>query len=292
MPYPYQILDVFTEAPLAGNPLAVVYDADGLDTEHMFRIAAEFNLSETIFIRAPADPANDVSARIFTPKAELPFAGHPTVGAAVALARRGVGADGAIAMEVPAGLVRARVDGTDTTRAAIDAPLLPKAGGVKVDPMAAAAALGLHADAIGFDDYAPTGAFSGPRFTVVPVKDATILGRIALHHSLWHTAFAQDWRAVYVVARRGDAAFQTRMFAPEMGVEEDPATGSAAVAFAAVFAEAERPADGAHAITITQGMEMGRPSELSLLVEIEGGKPARVELSGAAVVVAEGTLLL
>ncbi|WP_108658753.1 PhzF family phenazine biosynthesis protein [Acuticoccus kandeliae] len=293
MAYNYQILDVFTETALTGNPLAVVYDADGIDTARMQAIAAEFNLSETIFIKTPADEKHDVSARIFTPKAELPFAGHPTVGAAVALARRGIGRDGSIAIELPAGLVRAatKIDG-DTGRAAFDAPLLPKAGGVSIDPLAAAGALKIAPDAIGFGNYAPTGAFSGPRFSVVPVREPAVLGGIAVDTSLWASAFADGWRAVYVVAPNGERRFQVRMFAPLGGIPEDPATGSAAVAFAALYVEAEKPGDGTHALTIVQGVEMGRPSNLYLGVEIEGGALKRVELSGEAVVIAEGKLFL
>src|SRR5690606_37345313 len=131
---PYAILDVFTETPLVGNPLAVVFDADGLDPAAMQRIAAEFNLSETVFVLPAADPGHTAKVRIFTPKAELPFAGHPTVGTAVALAARQFGpvasdVDAVVVLEEAVGPVRCGVGvrAAGAHFAEFDLPRLPQA---------------------------------------------------------------------------------------------------------------------------------------------------------------------
>lgn len=292
MGHSYQIFDVFTETPLAGNPLAVVFDADDLTGEAMQRIAREFNLSETVFFTAPETPAHSARMRIFTPMSEMPFAGHPTVGGSVAFAlARGDGA-GVVDLSLNAGPVAATVEPRPGGGiAAFDAPLLPQVVETAVDPGKAAAALGLGAGDIGFDGLSPVTATSGPSFTVVPIAEAAALGRITLGKGDWQGAFAPPASAVFCIARTGPAAFQARMFAPLEGIEEDPATGSAAVAFAAVLAPL-LPADGLHEIAIAQGIEMGRPSRIGLTLSLSGGTLTRVRLSGQAVKVCEGTLLV
>ena len=287
MPHAFEILDVFTRTPLEGNPLAVVHAADDLDVGRMQAIAAEFNLSETIFIRAPAEAGNTASARIFTPARELPFAGHPTVGAAVALGLAH-GAD-AVAIELPAGTVHCTVD-RPAGRAAFDAPKRPELVPGEPDAGIVAEALGLPVDAIGFGGLAIAQATSGPTFTVVPVREAGLLACITLNRAVWQSAFGEGFGAAYVIAPEGEGAYRARMFAPLDGIAEDPATGSAAVAFAAVFASATAPADGLHAILIRQGVEMGRPSVLHIEVEMVAGAIGRVGLSGEAVVIASGRL--
>lgn len=286
MPYAYEILDVFTDTPLTGNPLAVVHDADGLEAPAMQTIAAEFNLSETVFLARSA-AGHMADARIFTPRRELPFAGHPAIGTAVALAARHGTAE--VAFAIPAGLVRARVEGG---RAAFDAPQLPTvfAEGLPAEPVAAA--LGLEVAAVGFAAMRTCHVGVGPGFTIVPVDGPQRLDAIALDLAGWGGAFAAGFEAAFVVAPDGPGRFRARMFAPRDGIMEDPATGSAAVAFAGLWAASERPGEGVHRLAIVQGVEMGRRSEIGLEVEIAGGLLARVRLSGAAVRIAEGMLLV
>lgn len=285
MAYSYQIWDVFTDKPLAGNPLAVVFDADGIDGQAAQAIAAEFNLSETIFLGAGAGGVH--SARIFTPMHEMPFAGHPTVGGSIAAARRG-GLD-AVTLELPAGptLCRIAADGP-TLRSTIRAPKLPVLEPGIPDRATLAAALGLAPDLIGAPDLAPSFANSGPQFTVIAVRSPQALADIRIDRDIFRQFGAHT--STYVIAPDGDGAFRCRMFAPLSGIDEDPATGSAAVAFCAVVAEGRMPADGAHAFTIQQGVEMGRPSTLFVTLHIAGGTVAGVDLSGTAVLVADGTL--
>jgi len=272
MGHPYQILDVFTDRPLAGNPLAVVFDADDLATDDMQRIAGEFNLSETVFFLTPESAAHSARMRIFTPVSEMPFAGHPTVGGAVAFAlARGNGA-AAVNLSLPAGPVAA----TFAPRpgggvASFDAPLVPKVVDGTADPAAIATALGLSPADLGFEGLVPVGASSGPTFTMVPLGNASSLARIRLDTTNWAAAFAQPLSAAFCVARTGPATFQARMFAPLQGITEDPATGSAAVAFAALLAPL-LPPDGTHEITIDQGIEMGRPSAIGLAITLSGAQ--------------------
>ncbi len=292
MAFPYQIFDVFADAPLAGNPLAVVFDADRLSTEEMQTIAREFNLSETVFFCAAEDASTTARMRIFTPMSEMPFAGHPTVGGAIAYALARGGGGSVVRLALNAGPVAVTV--TPAPRgasAAFDAPLVPKLLGDPVDTATVAAALGLGADDIGFDGLVPVAASSGPTFTMVPLARAEALARIAQDRNVWASAFVPPLSAAFCVARTGPRRFQARMFAPLQGIEEDPATGSAAVAFAALLAPLAG-GDGVHEYVIDQGIEMGRPSVMGIALEIAGGSLVRVQLSGQAVKVAEGTLLL
>lgn len=294
MSHDYQIFDVFTDTPMAGNPLAVVFDADDLTESVMQSIAAEFNLSETVFFGRPADPANTAAMRIFTPKSELPFAGHPTVGGAVAQALAGAGGAGEIMLELKAGTVRCAVSAADRTgRAAFDAPLVPWLADRSADAALVADALGLAAGDLGFGGLAPVVAASGPEFTVVPVARVETLGRIGLDRSVWARAFGEDMAAAFCVAPDGAGGYRARMFAPFVGIEEDPATGAAAVAFCAVLAAAAgTPGDGETDFTIVQGVEMGRTSRLEVSFQMAGGKLRRVRLAGEAVKLAEGRLLI
>lgn len=290
MARPYEILDVFTATPLEGNPLAVVYEADDLGTEAMQAIAKEFNLSETVFICQSTDPAMTAAMRIFTPVAELPFAGHPTVGAAVSLARRSGTADAAkVSLSLPAGPVVCTLTArSGTLNAAFDAPSIPTADPAPLDGEAIAQALGLSPSDLGFDAYAPARASSGPNFTVVPLRAPGVLAEVSIDRNRWLDAFGRPHDSAYLIAPDGEGAMRARMFAPYGGIGEDPATGSAAVAFAALFARAN--GDGDHTLTIRQGVEMGRPSMLTLKVSAKAHRPTRVRLSGDAVLVASGTL--
>jgi trans-2,3-dihydro-3-hydroxyanthranilate isomerase len=297
----FHVLDVFTERALAGNPLAVVLDSEGLDTAAMQAIAREFNLSETVFVFNPVDPVNSARLRIFTPGGELPFAGHPTVGTAALLAdlhasehlRNGL----VVALELEAGLIRADVARrpSGALRAVFDLPRLPRRVEVSYDLALVAEVLGLDALDIGFGAHGLCAFDAGVPFTLVPVRGLEAIGRAGVADAArWREAFGRAGReGVFLYTQETvDAAhhIHARMFWPSAGITEDPATGSAVAAFAGVAASVERPEDGVHQIIIEQGFEMGRPSLIALDLDIRGGLLVRAALGGSAVRLSEGKL--
>ena len=293
----FATLDVFTESRLAGNPLAVVLEPEGLDTPAMQKIAREFNLSETVFVFPPADKASRAKLRIFTPARELPFAGHPTVGTAVLLGRLDGGTgERTFVLEEKVGLVPCRVKSSavDSGRAAFDIPRLPAKEADLPDLVAIAAGLGLKAADMGLDGFAAARWSAGNPFTFVPVRGLDAIGRIRLDLARFDQAFGGgDHAAAFIFCRETAEAgnsFHARMFAPVMGVHEDPATGSAVAAFAGYLAATGGYPDGAHVIGIEQGYEMGRASQIELTLKISGGKLTGASIAGSAVVVMEGTL--
>jgi len=294
----YQIWDVFTSQPLAGNPLAVVLDTEGLDTEAMLRIANEFNLSETTFILPPDDAKHRANVRIFTPFYEMPFAGHPTVGSAIAIAAADGISDGLFVIEEKVGLVRCVVSTSDSgTYAEFTLPKLPEAAPFDISNEAAAAALGLNPSEVGFENHSVTAWSAGVPYVTVPVRDLAAAGTAKLNTAAWLelTGGLTEARApaAYVYCREStfhDSAFHTRMFAGHVGLIEDPATGSAAAAFAGAVAHFDKPVDGTHAFWIEQGIEMGRPSRIRLSLDIERGTLADARIGGNAVKVAEGVV--
>ncbi len=288
-------LDVFTGRRFTGNPLAVVLDADGLDTAAMQTIAREFNHPETVFTFAPEHAANRARLRIFTPVRELPFAGHPTVGTAVLLGlQNGSGAGHEIVLEESIGLVRCTLvsNDHDRGRARFAIPQLPAELGVAIDEANIAAALHLSPADIGFDQFRPSRWSAGIPFTFVPVAGLDAVRQCQPNPARFDTAFGEGG-AVYIfcseTAEPGHH-FHARMFAHAMGIPEDPATGSAAAAFAGALIKFARPGDGNHAVTIEQGYEMGRPSLVELVIVVEGGKLKSASIGGDAVIVTTGTI--
>jgi trans-2,3-dihydro-3-hydroxyanthranilate isomerase len=289
-------LDVFTEKRFAGNPLAVVLEPDGLDPAAMQTIAREFNLSETVFVFAPEDKANRAKLRIFTPGRELPFAGHPTVGTAVLLGRLDGGAgERNIALEEKVGLVRCRVKatGADSGHATFQLPRLPEIAGAASDNTTIAAALSLSASDIGAEGWAVQRWSAGNPFTIVPVPSLEVVAKSRPDMAHFEKAFGGGFAAPFVVCRQAAEAghdFHARMFAPGVGVAEDPATGSAAAAFAGYLAAHAGYKDGEHTALIEQGYEMGRPSVMELTLNIGSGKLTGASIGGGAIVVSEGTI--
>jgi trans-2,3-dihydro-3-hydroxyanthranilate isomerase len=295
MRYPFATLDVFTAKRFAGNPLGVVFEADALDGATMQAISREFGFPETVFVQKPQAAGSTAAVRIFTPAMELQFAGHPTVGTALVLAlRRGAGTD--VVLEEKIGLVKCTVatEGTDCGRASFIIPTLPKQGGAAASNQAIAAALGLAADDIGFDGHQPVKWSLGNAFTFVPVRDIGAVRRSRIVADAWDAAFESAGRTfAFIFSKRTEDAannFHARMFAPCAGVPEDPATGSAAAAFAGFCADALQLADGGHRFVIEQGYEMGRPSQIALSVSIRGGALAAASVGGPAIIVTEGTI--
>ena len=289
-------LDVFTRQRFAGNPLGMVLESQGLDTEAMQTIAREIGHPETVFMLPPQDAAHKAAMRIFTPASELPFAGHPTVGAAVGLARAlGEGKHG-FAIEEKVGPVSciAQMHDADTGYAEFTLPRLPERVGDLPDAAAMAAALSLEMADIDADAYPPSRWSAGVAFSMVPVRSLDAAARAKPDPALFEKTFGIDGPAmVYVICTQvtNDAHhLHARMFAPSRGIAEDPATGSALAAFAGLHVAHKRPADGVHELTVEQGYEMGRPSQMHLSLDIQSGRLSEVSIGGEAVIVTEGVI--
>ena len=296
----FYTLDVFAKEPLSGNPLAVVVDAEGLAPADMQRIAREFNLSETVFVLPARNPVSTARIRIFTPAAELPFAGHPTVGSAVLLAslrapEHAGGADLGVVLEEEVGDVQCtvRLARTGASYAYFDLPRLPEKI-ADAEAGALAAALSLDPQDIGFDRHQPTVYSAGTPFCFVPVASAAAIGRARPRPDLLAHAVCGG-RGAFLYTRETsdpDNAVHARMFGAGVGIAEDPATGAACAAFAGVAMEFEPAENGRHTLGIEQGYEMGRPSLVTLGLDVSGGKLVAATIGGHAVRVSEGSLLL
>lgn len=303
----YLLYDVFTQEKLAGNPLAIILDADGLDTDTMQRLAREFNLSETVFVLPPQSDRHRARLRIFTPDYEMPFAGHPTVGAAVALAEAGEPAEvktgnqaGIFVLEENIGPVRCAVSRQGgMTFAEFDLAKLPEPLKLSADGEAIGAALGLGPHEIGFENHRVAFWSAGVPYVTIPVADLDAAARAKLDNAAWAELAPKksDWAyaSPYVYCRETvhkESAFHARMFVPGNPSYEDPATGSAAAAFAGAIMHFDRPGDGMSRFWIEQGLEMGRPSRIRLELDVEAVKLASARIGGHAVRVAQGQLFL
>ncbi|MDI3468483.1 MAG: Phenazine biosynthesis protein PhzF like [Pseudolabrys sp.] len=291
----YVTLDVFTLKRFSGNPLAAVFDAEGLDTATMQTLAREFNYPETVFVSPPDSASHRAALRIFTPANELPFAGHPTVGAAVALARSSGGPKQAFVVEEKVGPVPCEVAlrDADSGEATFTLPQLPARAGEVPGPEATAAALGLAPSDIGGDLRA--GRWSaGVPFVFVPVKSLAAMAKARPDPARFDDTFGAGGPGkAYLVCREVAEPghdFHARMFAPKMGIAEDPATGSAVAAFGGLLAEQASLKNGTHRFRIEQGYEMGRPSQIDLTLTMTAGRLTRGTIGGGAVVICEGTI--
>jgi trans-2,3-dihydro-3-hydroxyanthranilate isomerase len=300
----YSVLDVFTRTALAGNPLAVVHDTDGLDTVAMQTIAREFGLPETVFVFPAANPTHTAKLRIFTPGRELDFAGHPTVGTAVLLASRRFAnlsdpIDAMIVLEENVGIVRSAVklepqgaSYAEFTVPKVPAPVAARFG----DKSAIADALGLTSADIGFENHKPGAWSCGSPFLFVPIAGLEPMRRARPRLDGFKDAFGTvDRVGVYLYTREcvhHDSHFHARMFAPESGIYEDPATGSAVAAFGGTLLTQDDLADGTHNFRVEQGLEMGRASFMDLGIDVADATIKAERIGGHAVIIAEGTLFV
>jgi trans-2,3-dihydro-3-hydroxyanthranilate isomerase len=284
-------LDVFTNRRFAGNPLAVVLDAGGLDTAAMQAITREFNLSETVFVLPAQNHAHRARYRIFTPGRELPFAGHPTVGTALLLARRdGGSAARDLVLEAEVGPVPCHVAPAEGT-ASFKLPVLPIEAGLRAATPELAAALTLAESDIGFANFKPSAWSGGVPYTFVPLKSRDAVARARPDLAKFEALSGPP--SLFIFSRETVEAghhFHARMFAPSFGILEDPATGSAVAALAGLLACHAGLADGTHTFAIEQGYEMGRPSQIYLGLTMVGGKLAAGTVGGGAVIVTEGAI--
>ena len=267
---PFQTWDVFTKTRFFGNQLAVVFDAGGLSDAQMQTIAAEFNLAESVFISAPDDSAHTAKVRIFTPKYEMPFAGHPTVGASIAIATAGK-LQGPLHLELKAGLFRIELSNDDGhIFAEFENPNLPSENHTAPNIGDIEAALSLPAGSVSSGDHRPRIIGAGVNFLYVHASlDHVRSARV--NSAAFDALGLQEAVGVLLYAEGGDGDgvdFHVRMFAPGAGVAEDAATGSAAAALPGQLALAETLRDGEHHLTIEQGIEMGRPSIIKLRMDM------------------------
>src|ERR1043166_6487207 len=292
--------DVFTDRAFGGNQLAVFPDASAIPADVMQQIAREFNFSETTFVLPPSDRANTARVRIFTPGGELPFAGHPTVGTAHVLAATGaIGLSGdltRIIFEEGAGPVPVmiRASAGKPVFAQLTAARLPEIGPPTPSREQLAEMLSLSPDDLRDGPYVPQAISCGVWFLMVPLVDRGAVGRSRLKVDLCERllggfvtshvfVFAED-------AERAGSNVRARMFAHDIGVPEDPATGSAAVGLAAYLAARDPRRDGTLRWVIEQGFEMGRPSILEAEAEKKNGQITATRVGGSTVIVTTGEM--
>jgi trans-2,3-dihydro-3-hydroxyanthranilate isomerase len=287
----------------------VLPHAIGLGDDQMLAIAREFNFSETVFVLPPETATGTRRLRIFTPGAELPFAGHPTVGTAYVLAHTGEieleGDETRIVFEEGVGpvpvLIRARGGKPYFTQLTAARP--PERGPAPTDAAVLADVLSLEPSDILYDAvFTPEAVSAGVPFLFVPLRSLEALGRARVRQDVWERTLKDSWAPeIYVFVeeaesakrggvRMGDGVIRSRMFAPTLGIAEDPATGSAAAAFGGYLAWRSTIRDGTLKWLIHQGVEMGRPSRLEVETDVSGGAVTAVRVGGSSVLVSTGTL--
>jgi trans-2,3-dihydro-3-hydroxyanthranilate isomerase len=293
----YVFVDVFAEAALRGNPLAVVFDADGLSSAQMQSLGREFNLSETAFILKPRDPAHTAHVRIFTPSNEVPFAGHPNIGSAFALSQRRTLPSDDLLFDEKAGLVRLKLqrDSGTIVGASLQAPRT-----LSTEPgptlAATAAALSLAAGDIVTTTHPPITASVGLEFLFAEVTDIAALGRARAHIPAFDLIRASHRvEGVHIYAKSTTptgARIQARNLSPYDGIGEDSATGSATASLVALLAQCDPRADCDFILEAHQGLEMGRPSLLHGFAEKRGDKVAPPHIRGLCLQFMQGALTL
>ena len=291
--YPFVTIDVFTDRRFGGNPLAVFVDATGMSAAQMQSLAAEMNLSETTFVLPPADPAHTARVRIFNRTAEMPFAGHPSVGTGYVLAQRGGG--GVLTLEVPAGLVEVQIERDKAgapTGAVIAAPQ-PLSLGPEIDVETVAACAGLDPADILVAAHRPVEASVGVAFIIAEVTAAALTAAApnltAFRLAAEQIAGGAERLSLHLYARPGANSLRARMFAPLSGTHEDAATGSANATLAALLLSLTQEAEGEY--EVIQGVEMGRPSRLRLTARrVADG--IRATVGGSCVPVFRGEALI
>jgi trans-2,3-dihydro-3-hydroxyanthranilate isomerase len=295
MQYDFVLVDVFTDTPFGGNQLAVLPDANGLTSTQMQSIAREFNFAESTFVLPPDDRSNTARLRIFSPLTEMPFAGHPTVGTAAALVLRRlvpVREDGGAHLVFEEGVGPVRVTVTDGERGlrselALDGDLTQPP--YAPDGEALAKALSLPASAVRGAWFASVGLpFCFCHLATETDVDAAVLDKAA-----WSVALGDAWaqNLFFFSGELTDGGqVYARMFAPSIGIDEDPATGSAAAALIGYLASKPGRAVAAPTLTVRQGFAMGRPSVISAGAVVEGGRLQQVSVGGNVVQFGAGTV--
>ena len=296
--FQYYTTDVFTRDQFGGNQLAVFPDARQLDPKLYQAIAREFNFSETTFVLPPTDPANTRRVRIFTPGSELQFAGHPTVGTAFVLATIGAiplhGAETRIVLEEGVGPVPVTIKSENGKPgfAQLSVAQLPMVGPPPPSAEDLAKCLSLDPSDVRTGEWGPEGRSCGTPFLMVPVRDRTALARARPNLDAWESVLGKYWtNKVFFFCDEPEldgSHYRARMFAPTIGVPEDPATGSACAGFAGYLADRDKRAEGTLQWRVEQGFEMGRPSLLDIEADKKKGAITGVRVGGNSVLVSKG----
>jgi trans-2,3-dihydro-3-hydroxyanthranilate isomerase len=293
-------VDVFTDRQFGGNPLAVVMNGEGLTPARMQSVAAEFNLSETTFVFPPKDASHTAEVRIFTPRAELPFAGHPNVGTAFVLANfgrnYGYTVSDPLLFEEKAGLVRLDLisRGGSVTGARLSAPQ-PLARGEDIGLDVVANACSIEVSDIEASNHAPCIASCGAPLVFVELKTRSSLAGAQPRSEIFARHLPADRITgvlLYVHEQIEGVDIHARMFAPLYGIPEDPATGSANLALAGLLASLHPETDLMLRLRISQGVEMGRPSLLEAAAEKKNDQIAGMWIGGRCVTMMRGVLEL
>lgn len=301
MHYHYYTADVFTNQPFSGNPLAVFPEAAGLDTATMHNIAREFNLSETVFVFPPQKNANVCALRIFTPAGEVPFAGHPTLGTAFVLADMGKiplhKKRTSVIFEEKIGEVQIDIDIGDNhnpTFIQLTVPNAPEFRDEVPNCQALAEILSLDVNDIRNDLYMPQAVSCGLPFICIPLKNLRAVQRAQINNPAWQTHLQEAWaQSLYLFSfetLHEENQIHARMFAPQFGISEDPATGSAAAALAAYLAQHESLYEATLRWQIEQGEEIQRPSCLYVEADRANNVVTAVRVGGKTVLMSEGWL--
>jgi len=294
----YYTVDVFTKHLFGGNPLAVFPFADGLKPETMQHIAREFNLSETAFVTKSDKGGKYFTVRIFTPSVELPFAGHPTLGTAYVLARLTSNEQpGAFQFREKVGDISIKLSWKNRNRVSCSfrVPTPPRCTSNVPSNSILAALLGISRDGIGDTVYQPMQASAGVPFCIVPICNEELFSSIEFNLSVWTEHLKNsDYGHIYPVLRKNKAGnkWSVRMFAPGLGVLEDPATGAAASAFAGYLKQYHPKPASLERIYIAQGKEMGRPSQIIAELNKTDDRDTDITISGSVVPVSAGRLYL
>jgi trans-2,3-dihydro-3-hydroxyanthranilate isomerase len=292
----YFLLDVFTEVPFGGNPLAVFTKSDGLSTEQMHKITRELNLSETVFLNTPQTSDGDIRMRIFTPGKELPTAGHPTIGTAfLLLALKLITPKQAdkliLEQEIGNITIQYKVVGNEVTELMMEQPL-PKFEATFRNKELVAALLGVNSKDL-YADYPCRIVNCGNPFLIVPIKHLTAVQNIQLNTEVYHD-ISEEIEITGVLAftletEEKNNITHSRMFAPQLGIHEDPATGSAHGPLAA-YLHNYQLASVKQLSRCEQGFEMGRPSFINIQIIEEEGKIEKVLVGGKSVIMGKGSL--
>jgi trans-2,3-dihydro-3-hydroxyanthranilate isomerase len=297
MKFAYYTADVFSDRLFGGNPLAVFPRATGLTPEKMQKIAAEFNFSETVFVFPPETARGTRKIRIFTPATELPFAGHPTVGTAYVLAAIGeipLDSEPRIYLEEEVGLIPVTIRAIEgkPVYSELTVAKLPEFGAESYAIEELGLVLSLDPGDFLTEPYPVRSVSCGLPFLFVPLRDRAVLAKIKLNLPAWEKLLGQAWASsLYVFCPDPElpgSHLRARMFAPGLGVTEDPATGSAVAALGGYLGAIEPCQDGIIEKTIEQGFEMGRPSILQVAIEKQQGQISAIRVGGASVLVCEG----
>ncbi len=292
----YYLLDVFTDVPFGGNPLAVFTEASGLSSQQMQRIAKELNLSETVFLSPSVSDAADIKMRIFTPGMELPTAGHPTIGTAFLLLATKMltpKRKNTLLIEQQIGLTEISFDrqGDEITALMMQQPH-PKFEQNFEDKEFIASLLNIKVDEI-YENYPCQVVNCGNPFLIVPIKTLAAMHKMQLSHELWQSVLEENHLtgllAFSLKTEHAESLTHSRMFAPHLGIAEDPATGSAHGTLAA-YLHNYQLADVSTLQQCEQGMEMNRPSFINIQVTTSEGKIDKIFIGGKSIIMGQGTL--